>query len=104
MSLYKGINDFTGEIYQFEITQVQLDDIDGAAGVKFHLSTPMGESFFLEWINEEKVARTDRHIIINELYNLSVLFDLSNKPSFMPVEDYLPINEIKDALDALIHQ
>ena len=90
----------TNSTENFTISNVEINDTTADQNhVCFDIKTEKGEIRVLEWLNDDGIERTDSHIITNELEKIEKLFDLSEKPIFMPTEDYIPLDEIFDAVD-----
>lgn len=92
---FHGEDDFTGEKYAFNLLGKEIED----GMVKATIVTAHGTMEIAEHITDGKVERTDSNIRINQLDSLAGLFE-ADRPALAPVEDYVPLQAIWDALDA----
>ena len=92
---FHGEDDFTGEQYAFNIYDKEVED----GMVKATIVTAHGTMEISEHITDGKVERTDSNIRINQLDNIARLFE-ADRPALAPVEDYVPLQAIWDALEA----
>ena len=67
--------------------------------VKATIVTAHGTMEIAEYIADGKVERTDSNIRINQLDNIAPLF-ASDRPALAPVDGYVPLQAIWDALEA----
>jgi len=80
--------------------------------VFFTLKTDLGEVDLSEYINYDSdgdfksVEYTDSNIRCNLVTELCSVFDMSEKPGLMPIIDYVPfdevINAVSDAVSAIL--
>ena len=91
---FHGEDDFTGEEYAFNLSGKEIED----GMVKATIVTARGAMEIAEHIAGEKVERTDSNIRINQLDSLAGLFE-ADRPALAPVEDYVPLQAIWDALE-----
>ena len=95
------LTDFTKDNFESE----EEGFVENRAFVSAKIKTENGERIVFEWINtdsdgDETVERTDSNLRINEIQALTEIFDISKKPSLMPACDFIPLDEIFDALDS----
>ena len=92
---FHGEDDFTGEQYAFNLCGKEIED----GMVKATIVTARGTMEIAEHIAGGKVERTDSNIRINQLDNIARLFE-ADRPALAPVEDYVPLQAIWDALES----
>lgn len=74
---HKGTDEYTGNNYRFEISNVEItDDFEntGAIAVQFTLTTSNGHSEFLEWADVINGESVDSHIKTNQKDTFHGLF------------------------------
>lgn len=87
----------------YKITNVRKENIEGFKTIIFNIKTEKAEHELIEWINEENnIERLDSHIKINQEQEIINLFDFREKPDFMPIFDYIDLNEILDTVEEMI--
>lgn len=92
----------------FRIENARIETITDFDMVKFDLVTDMGRVELAEHVNYDadgdfkSVEFTDSNIRCNMEDELCSVFDMSEKPSFMPAIDFVPFDEIIEAVEELL--
>lgn len=93
----------------FSIKNVRVETvIDSIDMVFFTLKTDLGEVDLSEYINYDSdgdfksVEFADSNIRCNLVVELCSVFDMSEKPGFMPMIDYVPFYEVIDAVSDVV--
>jgi hypothetical protein len=81
----------------FTVKNVETESFDTYEMVIFSVVTEKGEIQLQEFLKDRVVCKeSDNHIRSNLSDELSKIFDISEKPSLMPVDDFL-----SDEIDAI---
>lgn len=92
----------------FRLENVRIETITDFDMVKFDLVTDLGRVELSEHVNYDSdgdfksVESTDSNIRFHLEDELSSVFDMSEKPSLMPVIDYVPLDEIISAVQDVL--
>lgn len=92
----------------FRIENVRIETITDFDMVKFDLVTDIGRVELAEHVNYDSdgdfksVEFTDSNIRCNMEDKLCSVFDMSEKPAFMPVIDFVPFGEIIETVEELL--
>lgn len=92
----------------FNIENVRIETITDFDMVKFDVVTALGRVELAEHVNYDEdgdfksVEFTDSNIRCNLEDELCSLFDMSEKPAYMPRIDYVPFGEIIEAVQKIL--
>ena len=91
--------------FKLENIEIERDVIDGKSTISSDVVTKNGSVRVCEWINNDgRVERGDSNIYTNEAESLATIFDMSDRPAMAPIDYYLPIHEIHNAMDAFLRE
>lgn len=103
---FVGTDDFTGHVYAFSLEEFEYhEDYEGyGPAVECDLVTENGRMHLVEWVNNERVARTspDSNIVTNIAGEVAELFEIE-RPSFAPIDAYIP-SALFDALEKKLEE